>query len=134
MGNLDLGRNNDNIFNSQNQNDDNPHSLNQAFNQISQGNFNPFESFGNPMANESMNNKPKGGKNQNKKNYNQQNDNNLLGNMNSYMNPMLNMNLGQDLGAPNLNDNSNFINPMLLNNINPNFLGNYLNQQGNKGN
>ena len=96
MGNLDLGRNNDNIFN-QNQNDDNQHSLNQAFNQISQGSFNPFEGFGNPMANESLNNnKPKGGKNQNKKNYNQHNDNNILGNMNSYMNPMLNMNLGQD--------------------------------------
>ena len=69
MGNLDLGSNNDNIF-SQNQNDENQHNLNQAFNQISQGSFNPFEGFGNPMANESLNNnnnKPKGGKNQNKK-------------------------------------------------------------------
>ena len=127
MGNLDIGRSNENIFNPS-QNDDNQHSLNQAFNQLSQGNFNPFEGFGNPMSNEPLNNKPKG-KNQNKKNFNQNNDNNntnnLLGNMNSYMNPMLNnMNLGQNLGAPNLDDNSNFMNPMLLNNLNPNLLGN----------
>ena len=40
MGNLDLNRNNDNIFNS-NQNDDNQHSLNQAFNQLNQ----PFREF-----------------------------------------------------------------------------------------
>ena len=40
MGNLDINSNNDNIFN-QNSNDDNQHSLSQAFNQISQGNFNP---------------------------------------------------------------------------------------------
>ena len=68
MGNLDLGRNNENIFNPS-QNDESQHSLNQAFNQISQGNFNPFEGFGNPMSNENLNNnntKPKG-KNQNKK-------------------------------------------------------------------
>ena len=63
MGNLDIGRNNENIFNPS-QNDDNQHSLNQAFNQLSQGNFNPFESFGNPMANEPLNTKQKG-KNQN---------------------------------------------------------------------
>ena len=65
MGNLDIGRSNENIFNPS-QNDDNQHSLNQAFNQLSQGNFNPFEGFGNPMSNEPLNTKQKG-KNQNKK-------------------------------------------------------------------
>ena len=65
MGNLDIGRSNENIFNPS-QNDDNQHSLNQAFNQLSQGNFNPFEGFGNPMSNEPLNTKQKG-KNHNKK-------------------------------------------------------------------
>ena len=124
MGNLGLDSNNENLFNP-NQNDDNQHSLNQAFNQISQGNFNPFDSFGNQRQNDNQNNKSKGGKNNSKKNYNQHNDNNILGNMNSYMNPMLNMGIGQNLGAPNLDDNMNFINPMMLNNLNNNLLGNY---------
>ena len=79
MGNLDINSNNDNIFN-QNSNDDNQHSLSQAFNQISQGNFNPFDSFHNSLVNESQFNKPKNGKNQSKKNFNQNNNNNILGN------------------------------------------------------
>ena len=148
MGNLDLGQNTDNIFN-QNQNsklgpmknwggddsEDNPPNLNAAFNQISHGNFNPFDSFGNIMGNENQNNKPKGGKNQ-KKNFNQQQGNdNIFGNMNSYMNinnPMLNMNLGNQ----NMGENSNYLNQMLMNNLgnNNNLLGNYFGQpQGNKG-
>ena len=144
MGNLDLGPNNDNIFNP-NQNtkigqmknwggddsEDNQPSLNAAFNQISHGNFNPFDSFGNIMGNEGQN-KPKGGKNQ-KKNYNQQQGNdNIFGNMNSYMNinnPMSNMNIGNQ----NMGDNQNYLNQMLMNNIgNNNLLGNYFGQQGNK--
>lgn len=66
MGNLGLDSNNENLFNP-NQNDDNQHSLNQAFNQISQGNFNPFDSFGNQRQNDNQNNKSKGGKNNSKK-------------------------------------------------------------------
>ena len=66
MGNLDLGSNNDNIF-SQSQNEENQNNLNQAFNQISQGNFNPFDTFGNQMSNETQMNKTKGGKNNSKK-------------------------------------------------------------------
>ena len=143
MGNLDLGQNNDNIFN-QNQksnlgqmknwggddSEDNQPNLNAAFNQISHGNFNPFDNFGNLMGNEGQN-KPKGGKNH-KKNYNQQQGNDsIFGNMNSYMNmnnPMMNMNLGNQ----NMGDNSNYLNQMLMNNFgNNNLLGNYFGQQGN---
>ena len=68
MGNLDINSNNDNIFNP-NPNEDNQNSLSQAFNQISQGNFNPFDSFHNSLGNESQFNKPKNGKNQSKKKF-----------------------------------------------------------------
>ena len=39
--------------------------------------------------------------------------------MNSFMNSMINsMNLGKNHGASNLDDDSNFMNPMFLNNLN----------------